>query len=207
MEEHIAETSFFRICWDNLLSLMGLNLLFLLLCVPIFTIPAGVAALCRTCQELLLGKAHPFRCFLFSFKQNIFAAIPYGLISTGATAGFLYGCLFYEQAAQGGRIWMICSILCMIAAYICFCAGGIGYQIIARVNLSTVHIVRNSFVLLLQNPRLVFTWQLLSFLFPAVTAWFFPRSFPVALLLSASLSCMAAARGVLGIIRNRLILD
>lgn len=205
MEENITETSFFRMCWDNLLSLVGLNLLFFLVCVPIVTMPAGVAALCRACQDIILGKAHPFRCFFRSFKQNFFSVIPYGLIYTGVMGGFLYGCVFYWQAIQDEEVWMVCAILCAIMAYIWFCVGGIGYQIIARVNLRTIDVVRNSFVLLMENPRLVFTWELLSFLVPAITTWFFPRSFPAGLLLSASLSCMAAARGTLGMIRNRLI--
>ena len=33
---------FFRLCWDNLLTLMGLNLLFLVCSVPLVTLPASL---------------------------------------------------------------------------------------------------------------------------------------------------------------------
>ena len=36
---------FFRLCWDNLLTLIGLNLLFLICCVPLVTLPAALTAL------------------------------------------------------------------------------------------------------------------------------------------------------------------
>ena len=33
---------FFRLCWDNLLTLIGLNLLFLVCSVPLVTLPASL---------------------------------------------------------------------------------------------------------------------------------------------------------------------
>ena len=36
---------FFRLCWDNLLTLIGLNLLFLACSLPVVTLPASLTAL------------------------------------------------------------------------------------------------------------------------------------------------------------------
>lgn len=197
--------SFFRICWDNLLPLMGLNLLFLLLCLPVVTIPAGITALGRACQDILLGKGHPFKAFFHSFRRNLWPAVPVGAALIGITAGLLYGCLFYSRMARESEAWLVCAIFCFVGAYVAFCAGAIGFQIAARVELTAAAVLQDAFLLLLQNPRLLFTWLLLAFLFPAVTVCLLPRSFPVLVLLPWSLSGLAAARGVTGIIFYQLV--
>lgn len=198
-------TSFFRTCWDNLPALMGLNLLFLLLCLPAVTIPAGMVALGRSCQDILLGKGHPFKAFFHSFRRNLWSAVPVGAVLIGITAGLLYGCLFYSRMARESEAWLACAVFCFVGAYVAFCAGAIGFQIVARVELPAAAVLRDAFLLLLQNPRLLFTWLLLAFLFPAVTLCLLPRSFPVLVLLPWALSALAAARGVTGIIFCQLV--
>lgn len=205
MDEPLMKASFFRICWDNLLTLMGLNLLFLLLCLPVVTMPAGAVALSRACQDMLLGNGHLFRAFFQSFWRSLWSEIPVGAFSAGITAGFLYGCIFYSRMAQGSEAWLVCAIFCFAGAYLAFCVGAIGFQIAARVKLTAVAVLRDAILLLLQYPRLLFTWLFLAFLFPAATIWFFPRSFPVMALLPWALSGLAAARGVTGIIFSRLV--
>lgn len=199
------KTSFFQICWDNLLTLMGLNLLFLLLCLPVITIPASMAALSRACQDMLLGKGRLFHVFFRSFRRNLWAAIPVGVASIGITAGLLYGCVFYSRMVRETELWMVCAIFCFIGAYVAFCVGVIGFQIMARVELPATAVLWDALLLLLHNPRLLFTWLLLTLFFPAITAWFFPRSFPVLLLLPCALSGLAAARGMTGIILDQLV--
>lgn len=205
MDEHPTTASFFRICWDNLLTLMGLNLLFLLLCLPVITVPAGMAALSRACQDMLLGKGRLFKAFFRSFRRNLWTAVPVGAVLIGIPAGLLYGCLFYSRMARESEAWLVCAIFCFMGAYVAFCVGAIGFQIAARVELSAAAVLRDALLLLLRNPRLLFTWLFLAFLFPAVTIWFFPRSFPVLLLLPCALSGLAAARGVVGIILDQLV--
>jgi len=207
MNERPMDTSFFRLCWDNLLTLIGLNLIFLLLCLPVITIPASIAALGRACQDMLLGEGHLFKAFFRSFRQNLWSAIPAGAVFVGITAGLLYGCIFYSRMAHEEGLWLTCAIFCFIGAYIAFCIGEIGFQVIARVELSTSAVLRNASFLLLQNPRLLFTWLLLAFLFPAITVWFFPRSLPIMALLPCALSSLAAARGTTGIIYNQLVAE
>lgn len=198
-------TSFFRICWDNLLTLIGLNLLFLLLCLPVITAPAGMAALSRACQDMLLGKGHLFKAFFRSFRRNLWSAVPVGAVLIGITAGLLYGCLFYSRMARESEAWLVCAIFCFVGAYVAFCVGVIGFQIAARVELTAAAVLRDAFLLLLQNPRLLFTWLLLAFLFPAVAICLLPRSFPMLVLLPWALSGLAAARGVTGIIFHQLV--
>lgn len=205
MGDDSREVSFFHVCWENLLTLTGLNLLFLLLCLPVITIPASTAALARSCQDILLGVGHPFRSFFHSFRKNLWAAVPAGVVLAGVPAGLVYGGVFYSHMVQESEIWLVCAIFCFVGSYVTFCAGAIGFQIIARVELSAAAVLRDAVLLLLQNPRLLFSWLLLAFLFPAVTLWFFPRSFPVLVLLPCALFSLAAARGTMGIICHQLV--
>ena len=46
---------FFRLCWDNLLTLIGLNLLFLICCVPLVTLPAALTALAGPVSNFVLA--------------------------------------------------------------------------------------------------------------------------------------------------------
>ena len=54
MQRDYRTAGFVRLCFEKLLPLMVLNLLFLLTCLPVLTAPAGWTALCRACQSLLL---------------------------------------------------------------------------------------------------------------------------------------------------------
>lgn len=207
MQNQYAGHSFFRICWDNLLTLIGLNLLFLLLSVPLITASASATALARSCQDIILGKGHPYKNFLSSFHQNLVMSLPIGILSAGTVAGLLYGTWFYAQMARDTPVLLVFSFFCLVCLYLCFCVGMIGFQIIARIHLPTVAVLKDAFILVMKNPRLLFTWLMIAFLVPVVTAWFFPRTIPIMLLLPCSVSCLATARGVTGIICAQLASD
>ncbi len=60
MQEGYRTAGFVRLCFEKLLPLMVLNLLFLLTCLPVLTAPTGWVAFCRACQSLLLGGSLPY---------------------------------------------------------------------------------------------------------------------------------------------------
>lgn len=205
MEEYRIETGFLKLCWEELLTLIELNLLFLLCCCPVFTIPAAITALSRACQDCLLGKGQLFRAFLHSFRRNLTAALPLGGVFLVMPAGLLYGCVFYYRLAAGNFLWLICSLFCLIGAYVLFCASALGFHIIARVELTAGAAVRDAFVLLFLHPQLLFTWLLLAVLIPAAAVWLFPGTLPVLLLLTWALSALASARGTVLLICRCLL--
>ena len=85
MQRDYRTAGFVRLCFEKLLPLMVLNLLFLLTCLPVLTAPAGWTALCRACQSLLLEEKQPYRRFLNSFR---------------ASRRFLSGCSFSPVRRQ-----------------------------------------------------------------------------------------------------------
>lgn len=90
---------FFRLCWDNLLTLIGLNLLFLICCVPLVTLPAALTALAGAGQALLEGEGGALRRFLRVFRRELFRAMPAGLVMLLLEAAAIWGCLFYRSFA------------------------------------------------------------------------------------------------------------
>ena len=63
MQRDYRTAGFVRLCFEKLLPLMVLNLLFLLTCLPVLTAPAGWTALCRAGQSLQREEKPPIRYF------------------------------------------------------------------------------------------------------------------------------------------------
>lgn len=187
---------FFRLCWDNLLTLIGLNLLFLVCSVPLVTLPASLTALAGAGQALLEGEGGALRCFLLVFRRELFRALPAGLFMLLLEAAAVWGCLFYRSAFTG-LLPTALSVFCLVCAYIVFCAGAYCFNMLARVELGFAGLVRNSFALVFMCPRPLFTWLLLSFMLPLAGAFLLPHSVPLLVLLLISASSLAAARGTL----------
>ena len=176
---------FFRLCWDNLLTLIGLNLLFLICSVPLVTLPAALTALAGAGQALLDGEGGALRRFLRVFRRELFRAMPAGV----------WGCLFYRCFA--GLLSTVLSVFCLVCAYIVFCAGAYCLNMLARVELGFAGLLHNSFALVFMCPRPLFTWLLLAFILPLAGAFLLPHSVPLLALLLISASGLAAARGTL----------
>lgn len=186
---------FFRLCWDNLLTLIGLNLLFLACSVPLVTLPAALTALAGAGQALLEGEGSALRRFLKVFRRELFHAMPAGFAMLLLEAAALWGYLFYRGFT--GLLPTALSVFCLLCAYIVFCAGAYCFNMLARVELGFAGLVRNSFALVFMCPRPLFTWLLLSFMLPLAGVFLLPHSAPLLALLLISASGLAAARGTL----------
>lgn len=186
---------FFRLCWDNLLTLIGLNLLFLACSIPLVTLPASLTALAGAGQALIEGEGAALRRFLKVFRRELFRAMPAGFAMLLLEAAALWGCLFYRGFT--GLLPTALSAFCLLCAYIVFCAGAYCFNMLARIELGFAGLVRNSFALVFMFPRPLFTWLLLSFMLPLAGLFLLPHSLPLLALLLISASGLAASRGTL----------
>lgn len=203
MPNETTQRSFFIICWENLLQLMGLNCCFIICCIPIITIPAAATGLSRACQCCLMEKGHLFREFFRSFRKTLVHAVPIGLLFFAVLFGLFYGIIFYAANSGENIVFLACAIFCMIAFYLAFCTAMFTFHLFAAVEIKALSAVREAVGLMLQSPRLLFTWMALGFGVLAVTIWFFPYTFPVMILLSFSLSAMMTARGVFPLLSEK----
>lgn len=205
MDGQYYHKGFIRMCWDNLFRLVCFNLLFIVCCLPVLTIPAALTALNRTCQNMLYGEKTTVRQFFHSFRENIISALPIGLLFAFGSAALIYGCLFYYNLSQGRGVAIVAAIFCLVCVYILYCMGIYAFAMLARVELKTVCIIRNAFILTFRQTSLVKSWGVLSFALLAAFVYCFPYSTPVLCLLGFSLPCFAASRGALPIIDDLIV--
>ena len=144
-----------RLCFEKLLPLMVLNLLFLLTCLPVLTAPAGWTALCRACQSLLLEEKQPYRRFLNSFRTNFLPSLPLGLLFFAGPAAILYGGWFYFQLTEGAGVGAVLACFCLIGSYLLWCIGALAFQMQARVELKLPALLKNAICLTFRCPALV----------------------------------------------------
>lgn len=205
MQEGYRSAGFVRLCFEKLLPLVVLNLLFLLTCLPVLTAGAGWTALCSACQGLLLDEKQPYRRFWRAFRANFLPSLPLGVIFFAGPAAVLYGCWFYSRLSEGTGIAAAISCFCLVCSYLLWCAGAFAFSMLARVELKLSALLKNAFTLTFRFPRLALGWLLLSFALTAAVILLLPYSFPWLALLGAALPCFTASRGALPVIDDLIV--
>lgn len=205
MQEPYLETGFVRLCFEKLFTLIILNLLFVLSCIPVLTIPAAMTALTSVCQASLMDEKALYRKYFHSFRVNFLQSLVIGAVFVIGPIAVLYGCLFYYQLSKGEGASVILSVFCFVSIYLLFSIGIFAFEMLARVELQTKAIVKNAVYLTFQHPRIILGWILLAFAITVAEWGLFPYSFPWLLLLGASLPCFAATRGVLPVINATIV--
>lgn len=205
MQEGYRSVGFARLCFERLLPLVVLNILFLLTCLPVLTASAGWTALCSACQGLLLDEKQPYRRFWRAFRVNFLPSLLLGVIFFAGPAAVLYGCWFYFRLSERMGFAAAISCFCLICSYLLWCAGSFAFSMLARVELKFSALLKNAFTLIFRFPRLALGWLLLSFALTAAVILLLPYSFPWLALLGAALPCFAASRGVLPVIDDFVV--
>lgn len=200
-----SECGFLGMCIENFLTLIGLNLIFLCFCVPVFTIPAAVAGLTAASQKILLREGGCFHSFLRGFVKNFWESIPLGLVYIAGSALLLYAAAFYFRASEGKGIAIALSMFSVACVYLLFCMGSYAFQMLVRVQLKTTAIIKNAFSMIFLYSRVTVSTLLFAFLLIAVPIWLLPRSLPWLLLLGASLPCLTAGKDTFLIVNDSIV--
>ncbi|MBS6559592.1 MAG: DUF624 domain-containing protein [Clostridiales bacterium] len=115
------ESPFFQFM-NTLATFIGLNVLFLILCLPIITIgPALKALYTVTMQEARKDHKAIFSTFFRAFKENFFASAGTFLLYLGLALVFLFNAFFWGgQGSIIGTIFLIVFILALIVLALSF---------------------------------------------------------------------------------------
>lgn len=158
---------FFELVWRKFFKLCGLNLLYLLCCIPIVTIGPATAALMLVLRNMALERpVFVFHEFFDAFKKNFWRSLGAGVV---ILLGFLlsgFALNFYYQAYVGvttgslegfmgldpsSASWF-CGISTILAFAVFFCVMFISYYVyllIVTVDLPLKKIFKNSGILAL----------------------------------------------------------
>ena len=97
---------------EKVLDIVTVNLLFLVSCLPIFTIGIAKISLYQTIFEIKKSRRVPvFKTYIRSFKQNWKLGIQLGLLELGVS--LIVGIDLYLFWSQSGLVFQILKAICL----------------------------------------------------------------------------------------------
>ena len=139
--------------WRRLLpqsfELLKLNLLFLLCCLPVISIPAALTAMTWVNIRLVEEKSYDLLAdFLHIFRTEFWCSLKAGLVLLAGLALFGYVFWFYQTAQTGEPLLlaMLCSAS-LLPLLLLYCALCYVQVMLAYVSLSTWSLLKNGLFL------------------------------------------------------------
>ncbi|MEA5012586.1 MAG: YesL family protein [Angelakisella sp.] len=126
-------------------SLLQLNLIYLLCCLPIITIGPATAALSRTTVTMVRDEnVYPIRDFKEAFQKNWKQGILFGILSTIVVGLQLWSLLLILAVGtqDSSMSWVLGPIL--VSSFFCVGIGMYIFPMIAYVQLPSKSILRNA---------------------------------------------------------------
>ena len=197
---------FFDVLSREFFELVKLNLLYLLFCVPVVTIPAATTAMCRVTLTMLRDQNHFlwhdfFSAFRREFKWSTLLGLPLLaliLLCDGALR-------FYGAAALTSPVYGIPLFAGGVLLLLLLCAALYLFPMLALVDLPPRQALNNTLLLaLLCLPRNLLALAVigaLGFLLAATL----PMSLIYLLLIGCSLTCLVACFCAYGGIRKHVL--
>lgn len=197
---------FFDVLSREFFELVKLNLLYLLFCVPVFTIPAATTAMCRIALTMLRDRNHFlwhdfFAAFKREFKWSTLLGLP--LLALILLCG---GALrFYAAAALSSPAWSIPLLAAGALLLLFLCAALYLFPMLALVDLPPRQALRNALLLaLLCLPRNLLALAVIGVLQLLLLATL-PMSLIYLPLIGCSLSCLIACFCAYGGIQKHVL--
>ncbi len=182
---------FFFLLSTHLTKLFEVNMLFLLFCLPIVTIPAALSGLSRVCTLLMReGASSVWTDFIAEFKASFTKSI----VVFVASVVFLpsaYLCIYIGRGMEGGALSFMLFALAALIFFWSILMTCYAYAMMSMCNLGAGAIIRNAASLIFLEPKT--DSFLLLFVGGSTVAfiWLLPYSVPAALILFSLLSLIA----------------
>lgn len=139
---------FFEILWRELFELIKLNLLFLLFCVPIITIPAAIAAMSKVTTKMVRDENHfLWSDFTGAFHDEFLPATLGGWLLNLIMLGSVASGFFYINLSTTNKLMMIPLIITTCVSFVATVSSFYFYPMITSVDLPLKRTLKNSFLL------------------------------------------------------------
>ncbi len=129
-------------------KLVVINIIFLLCCIPVITIPAALTALNRYLIQLFrVGYGVNISDYVTEMKANLIKSIPLGLLcGVGGVYSYYLMSLSnnFEQTSLGYIVWGVGWIIFLISILL----GSYSFVLLAMLDLTLVNILKNVFILM-----------------------------------------------------------
>lgn len=188
----ISFKNFVSIFWKNLIHLIKANLVFILFCFPVVTIPSAITGLYSICTDVVQGKTEGvFQTYIAATKKTFLKSIAvtsvFSMIFIVAATGIRFYLAFMEQN-------VLAVIPEGIALAVALVAGAMipyGYIMLAKTDLKLKDIFRNAFLLVFLEPKGTLLSFFISFFFAFVMLANFTGFYVIILLIGISVVAYA----------------
>lgn len=192
--------------WREFFTLLKLNLLFLVFCIPIVTIPAALTAMSKVTVTMVRDE----NCFLWhefwnAFKRDFWRSLLGGAVILLIFCIFGLSTWFYYMASQINKFFIIlagASACMLLGAYF---AGLYFFPMLATVELPTKKLLLNSVILGFTCFKRTIPAALICLLFCVSGIGLLPYSVPFVLFLQFSFVNLIASFWVLKPIDEKIL--
>ncbi len=169
---------FFEIFFREFFELAKLNMLFLLFCIPIITIPAAFTAMSKVTVTMVRDENHfLWTDFWKEFKADFGRSLGAGvLVFLGSGAG-VFGIWFYSKMLENSAFFYLPLGLSALVVVVLSIMGFYIFPMLALVNLPLKKIIQNAFLLTF----VCLHYNLLTVVIVAVLSFFAYGFFPITL--------------------------
>lgn len=176
--------------FSTLLDLLILNVMFVISCIPVFTIGTAITSM----QYVMITgwdtqNLRLFAMYAKSFKQNFKQSTIVWLVMlvVGAFLGFT-GYLVYQQSkVDDGMLFMIFVVIFIIMCIAYLCIFTYVWALIAKFENDTKTTVKNALILSLSNlPSTLIIWLIFAVLAYVVAINYVVRAFALIILIAVA---------------------
>ncbi len=187
-------TLYFMLFYETFWRIIGANLLFIVFCIPVVTIPAAVGGLTRVMSRFARDEqAFVIDDFMLGFKREwkkntAFALIQLVFIALAYIAVGVYSKLIESSIASTILVVLVLSVTIMF-----FAVSNYVYVMIASVDLPLKQIIRNALALYLLKPFGTLVTMFVQGAVIFITAGYFPVGLFLPLVIGFSLMSFTAS--------------
>lgn len=173
--------------WREFFELLKLNLLFVLSCVPIITIPAALTAMHRITSVMVRDENH----FLWpdywkAFRRDFWKSLGGGAAIAAVMALFVLSTVFYYNLMQVNKVFVLLAGFAACVVLLTLCVSFYFFPMLAMVDLPLGALLKNSMALVFGNIGKTLLALLLFVLLIGLGVWLLPYSFIFAALIMFS---------------------
>ncbi len=197
---------FLEVYGRRMWQIFGLNVIFLLACIPIVTIGPAIAGMTKVCRNWSQERnAFIWSDFWGAFKSNFKQSFFMGIIDIICAIGFAISIPYYYAWADESDVMYIPLLICICCCVLFFMMHFYIYLMIVSTNLTMRKIIKNSFFLVPLGVKnclwTLLIWIICIFLMVGL----FPYSLLVVLFFPFSFLCFVNAFNCYPIIRKYVI--
>ncbi len=163
--------TFFEIFTRKFWKLIGVNLLYVLFCLPVVTIGPATSAMMKVLKNYAIEKhSFVFEDFWKAFKENFFKSLVFFLIYGILLGGVVVGFFIYPEAAKTDDKFNVLMAVTAIIGVVLLMMSFFTFLMIPNINLGIKEIFKNSFILTVAAAKQSFLSLFLFLLILAIPA-------------------------------------